>query len=387
MKRLFIMIFICVAGIFNNYSYATNENPDSLSQEERYAVLLDRMKTIPMLDAASKYDYGDIRMTIDTIPEASRLFETYSNGIFVFFQQDYDLFNDIIIQANKTYVDLADRLADDSMLHFFRLYCNALICIMHNNTNAGLYYMLMCDQFLAKYDTNSIFRLQTMPSIADFNYSIGNVKNGDEWMNATWHFLEERNLTKSMFALNFLITYAARKAIEKDNETVDFLYGELFDILKELQADDFIIKDFKASYMWQLLQSERIEELFEYAANLENELDRYEVRDAEILLFCNVLKVIYAIYADEGKQETEAYLQELDDISRWLFATQMPKLPNEFRTTYWNNQIRCYLDMLPNFPQLFDSPSYRIMLYNLQLLTNGTLLSSNCSFDNSSLKI
>ncbi len=381
MGRLFIMIFFCVAGIFYNYIYATTESPDSLSQEERYAALLDRMKTIPMLDAASKYDYGDIRMTLDTIPDASRLFETYINGILTFFQQDYDQFNDIIIQTNKTYVELADRLAEDSMLHFFRLYCNALICMMHNNANAALYYMLMCDQFLAKHDTNSIFRLQTMPSIAEFNYSIGNVKNGDDWMNATWNFLEERNLTKSMFALNFLLTYAERKAIEQDNETVDFLYGEIFDILNELQADDFLVKDFKASYMWQLLQSERFEELYEYAASLENELNRHDVRDAEILLFCNVLKVIYTLYADEDKPEIEAYLQELDDISRWLFATQMPKLPNEFRTTYWNNQIRCYLDMLPNFPQLFDSPSYRRMLYNLQLLTNGTLLSSNCSFE------
>lgn len=96
------MIFFCVAGIFNNYSYATTESPDSLSREERYAALWDRMKTIPMLDAASKYDYGDIRMTLDTIPEASRLFETYSNSILTFFQQDYDQFNDIIIQANKT---------------------------------------------------------------------------------------------------------------------------------------------------------------------------------------------------------------------------------------------------------------------------------------------
>lgn len=363
------------------YSFAISENPDSISQEERYSTILERMKNIPMLNAVSKYDFGDIKMLIDSIPEANQLLELYLNSIIALYEHDDDKFNDNIIAANKNYVDLADRLAENSVIHFMWLYCNALICITHNNMNAGLYYMLMCDQFLAKHDPYSIFRLQTMPSIAEFNYSIGNVENGNSWMSATWDFLEEKKLTKSLFATNFLLTYAERKAIEGDNVTVDFLYDNIFDILKELQADDFLVKDMKASYMALLLQSDRYDELLEYASTFEPELNKYEVRDAEILLFCKVLDVLCAVFNNENMQEAEAYLHELDDLSRWLFTNQMPKLPNEFRVTYWENQIRTYLDILPKFSQLLDSPNFRKMVYNIQLLTNGALLSSNCSFE------
>lgn len=379
MKRLILAILCCMVG--SCYSFAISENSDSISQEERYSGILERMKKIPMLNAVSKYDFGDIKMTIDSIPEANQLLELYLNSIIVFYEQDYEQFNDNIITANKNYVDIADKLAESSAIHFMWLYCNGLICIIHNNTNAGLYYMLMCDQFLAKHDPYSVFRLQTMPSIAEFNYSVGNVENGNSWMSATWDFLEDRKLTKSLFALNFLMTYAERKAIERDNVTVDSLYDTIFDILKELHADDFLVKDMKASYMMLLLQSDRYDELFEYASSLEPELNKHEVQDAEILLFCNVLKVLYAVYYIEDLQEAESYLQKLDALSRWLFTNQMPKLPNEFRVTYWENQIRTYLDILPKFSQLFDSPNFRKMVYNIQLLTNGALLSSNCSFE------
>lgn len=344
------------------------------------SALLERVKNIPLLESALNLDYSDVKMTTDSIPEANNLAEKYITGIVSFFEQDYDQVKDIIIEAHQTYANIKDRLAENSMLHCFELYCDALICIMHNNTKAGLYYMLTCDQFLEKHDPNSLFRIQTMPSIAEFNYSIDNIENGNSWMNATWKFIKDRQLEDSIFALQFLMTYAERKAIEKDNDAVDSIYNKIFDILRNEQADNFLVKDLKASYMWQLLQSERFDELYEYSQNLQIELDRYDVRDAEMLLFCNVLNTLNA-YAYEDLNEAEEYLGQLDEISRWLFTTQMPKLPNEFRMTYWENQIRSYLDLLPKFAQLIDSPNYRKMLYNMQLLTNGALLSSNCSFE------
>lgn len=379
MKRFICHLICCTILIFN--CSTLQAATDSISREERMSALFDRVKNIPLLESALDFDYGDVKLTTDSIPESTDLMEKYVTGIVLFFEQDYDQFNDIIIDAHKTYTDLNHRLAENSMLHCMELFCDALICITHNNLNAALYYMVTCDQFLVKHDPNSLFRAQTMPYIADFNYSMGNIENGNAWMNATWEFLEEKNLTQSLLALNFLITYAGRKAIEGDHATVDLLYNNIFDILKKLQADDFIVKDMKASYMMLLQESGRFDELFDYAANLEPELNKNEVRDVEILLLCNVLNVLHAVLYNDDLQEAEAYIQDIEDLCRWLFTNQMPKLPNEFRVTYWENQIRAYLDILPKFSQLFDSSNFREMLYNIQLLTNGTLLSSNCSFE------
>ena len=137
----------------------------------------------------------------------------------------------------------------------------------------------------------------------------------------------------------------------------------------------------EARYLLTLIQSSRFEEAFAFATHIEEELNRYEVRDAEILLICKVLRALVAIYGYEDSEQAELYPQEIDEISRWLFRTQLPKMPNEFRVTYWENQICTFLDFLPKLSTLIDTHSYHRMIYNMQLLTKGALLSSSCSFE------
>lgn len=379
MKKLISTLFTLI--IYVSFCSAQSATEDSISQEDRIKAIAERIVKIPIVNEATKIDFSDIKLSLDSIPESLQLYELYMEGLACLFENNFDRFNDITINAHKLYSNVSDKLKENSMLHCMNYYCDAIICGLHNNFNAALYYMLMCDNFLAKHDPNSFFRIQTMPSIAEFNYSIGNIKNGNDWMNAAWHFIKERNFGHTFWAINFLSTYADRMATEENHEKVDSIYNEMFVILDEVKANDFIIKDFKARYLLTLIQSSRFEEAFAFATHIEEELNRYEVRDAEILLICKVLRALVAIYGYEDSEQAELYLQEIDEISRWLFRTQLPKMPNEFRVTYWENQICTFLDFLPKLSTLIDSPSYRRMIYNMQLLTKGALLSSSCSFE------
>lgn len=377
MKRLISTLFTFL--LYISLCSAQSVMEDSLSHEDRIKALADRLVEIPIINEATKMNYGDIKLSLDSIPESLQLYELYMEGLACLFENNLDRFNDMTINAHKLYSNVSDKLKENSMLHCMNFYCEALICVLHNNLNAALYYMLMCDNFLAKYDPNYIFRIQTMPCIAEFNYSIGNIKNGNDWMNAAWHFIKERNLDHTFWAINFLSTYADRMAAEENHEMVDSIYNEIFVILDEVKANDFLIKGFKASYLKTLTQSSRFEEAFAFATHIEEELNRYEVGDAETLLICKLLRALFAI--NKNPEKAELYLQELDEISRWLFRNQLPKLPNEFRVTYWENQICTFLDFLPKLSTLIDTPNCRRMIYNMQLLTKGALLSSSCSFE------
>lgn len=380
MKKLISTLFTLI--LYISFCYAQPVPKDSLSQEERIKALTERMSKIPIFNEAMKMDYSDIKLSLDTFPESQQLYELYMESIANLYEQDFDKFNDMTINAHKLYANISEKLKENSLLHCMNYYCDAVICGLHNNFNAALYYMLMCDNFLAKYAPNSFLRLQTIPSIAEFNYSIGNINNGNDWMNAAWHFIKERNLDHTFWAINFLSTYADRMVVEENNEMVDSLYNEIFAILDKVNAPNFLIKGYKENYLLNLIKLGSVDEALVFATQIEEELNRYEVRDAEILLICKALRTYAAIYGYKDSEYAELYLQELDEICRWLFRNQLPKMPNEFRVTYWENQIYTYLDFLPKLSTLIeDTPNFCRMVYNMQLLTKGALLSSSCSFE------
>lgn len=96
MKRFICHLICCTILIFN--CSTLQAATDSISREERMSALFDRVKNIPLLESALDFDYGDVKLTTDSIPESTDLMEKYVTGIVLFFEQDYDQFNDIIIR-------------------------------------------------------------------------------------------------------------------------------------------------------------------------------------------------------------------------------------------------------------------------------------------------
>lgn len=97
MKRFICHLICCTILIFN--CSTLQAATDSISREERMSALFDRVKNIPLLESALDFDYGDVKLTTDSIPESTDLMEKYVTGIVLFFEQDYDQFNDILKSA------------------------------------------------------------------------------------------------------------------------------------------------------------------------------------------------------------------------------------------------------------------------------------------------
>ena len=379
-----IVCFIFIIATCNSFVQA--QTVDSLSIEQRNEIMLEKMKKNPILNSIMGYDYNT-NLVMDSIPEVRNLCESYLDAIISLFENDLGKFNDIVIGTHKKYVEIEPQLAENSLLHILARLCVANLCVLNSNYSGYENWLLECEQFLQKYDKNNTLRLITMPALSSFYYNIGNKEAGKYWMKVSLRFMDDTGFRKTLLGPNILADYADKLAEddESNNALVDSLYCEGIETLKNIDSEGILVKSHLSRYLGTLVSSGRIIEALDVSETLEEILDKNQVLDAEMYLTSKLVQALIAYYTNETGT-LKQLISEIDDVSLWLFRNQIPKLPNELRSSYWENELSSYYSFIPSMAKTLDSPEYNKMIYNMQLITKGALLSSNCSFEDLSQK-